>query len=142
MTFQINTLHRGRFIWILLAGLFAAGFLLSYFDLQEIVKIIILLFCIPLILFAAVKISFQSSTWKLTEQEIHISRAGKDIILPIAEISYIKNHLRSGGNLLAIFFNNKRATLRIWRNKLFVAADDFESLLAELKSKEIAIVLG
>ena len=142
MTFYINTLHRGRFIWILLGGLFLSGFLVSYLQVSEIIKIIILLFCMPVILFLAVKVSLQPSEWTLKDDTLKIHRAGKDQEISLSTISYIKNHLRSGGNLLAIFFQPKRSPIRIWRNKLFSAADDFEPLLEALKSREIEVVIG
>ena len=142
MIFHIHTLHRGRFIWILLGCLFAAGFLLSYVQVSEIVKILILLFCIPVILFLAVKVSLQPSTWDLQTDRLHIDKAGKVYEVSFENLAYIKNHLRSGGNLIAIYKNQKGTPIRIWRNKLFVKNDDFDAMMQEFRNRQIEIVIG
>lgn len=141
-SYHIHSLHRGKFIWILLGSLFLLGYLLSYADIREIVKIIILLFSIPAALFAGAKFSYQASTWHFTDQTIRIQKPGKDIEIPIADIAYIKNHMRSGGNLLGIYREKKSTPIRIWRNKLFVAQDDFDAMLQQLKALGIEIIMA
>lgn len=142
MTFQIFTLHRGKFIWILLSCLFLSGFILSFVELQEIAKIIILLFCIPAILFVSVKFSFITSQWQVLDNKLIIERANENHEFLFKEIKYIKNHLRSGGNLIAIYKKGKSTPLRIWRNKLFSKVDEFDSMLYHLKNKGVEIYLG
>ncbi|MBV2226571.1 hypothetical protein [Sphingobacterium sp. NPDC055431] len=142
MTYQINTLHRGRFIWILLGSLFVVGYFLSLSTLQEIYKILILLFCIPAIMWAAVRFSKQNSTWVIDKSNINITKFGQEIQIPIAEITYLKNHIRSGGNLLAFHKKGKMSTVRIWRNKIFANNDQFEQLIQTIKDLGIEIVIG
>jgi len=142
MTYKIHTLHRGKFIWILLGGLFAAGFALSYFDIREIIKIIILLFCIPAIMFLAAKISYQESVWKIDGDLLSIHKSGQTTEINIAQIEYIKNHMRSGGNLLAIYTKGKSRPTRIWRNKLFVDTDQFDELSVQLKEHGIEFIIA
>ncbi|WP_313189590.1 hypothetical protein [Sphingobacterium sp.] len=142
MTYQINTLHRGRFIWILLGSLFVVGYFLSLSTLQEIYKILILLFCIPAIMWAAVRFSKQNSTWVIDNSNITITKFGKETQIPIAEITYLKNHIRSGGNLLAFHKKGKMSTVRIWRNKIFASNDQFDQLIQTIKELGIEIVIG
>lgn len=142
MTFEINTLHRGRFIWILLGSLFVVGYLLSLTQLQEIYKIIILLFCIPAIMWAAVRFSKDSSTWSIQNRNINITIFNKELSFAVDEISYIKNHIRSGGNLVVFHKKGKSPATRIWRNKIFASNDQFDELIAALKALEIEILIG
>jgi len=142
MQYSINTLHRGKFIWILLGGLFIIGIGLSWLELQEITKIIILLFCIPGLLFGAVKLNQQVSTWTIDGQQLTVITSKKTTQIDLQNISYIKNHIRSGGNLIAFHFSGKTSTKRFWRNKLFVGTDAFDELVAELKIREIEILNG
>ncbi|MGH2624544.1 MAG: hypothetical protein ACRDE7_12815 [Sphingobacterium sp.] len=142
MKYTINTLHRGKFIWILLGGLFTIGIGLSLLELQEIVKIIILLFCIPALLFGAVKFNKQSSIWTIDGDLLSISTKNKTTQFDLKQVAYIKNHVRSGGNLIAFHFSEKISTKRFWRNKLFVSPDDFDELISIFKSREIHIMNG
>jgi len=142
LEFQIHTLHRARFIWFLLGSLFVAGILLSFVSLQEIAKIIILLFCIPVILFSAVKVSYQTSVWKIDEQSLTISRPSENHHFLLEDISYIKNHIRSGGNLLAIHQKKNRKVYRLWRNKLFMGEDHYDQLIHKLKETKVEILQG
>jgi hypothetical protein len=142
MRYQINTLHRGRFIWILLGSLFFVGYLLSLTTLQEIYKILILLFCIPVIMWSAVRFSKDSSTWEILDNKIVINIFGKEILLPIDSIAYIKNHIRSGGNLVVFHKKGKSGATRIWRNKIFANNDQFDSLISYLKELGIEIMIG
>ncbi|WP_156305699.1 hypothetical protein [Sphingobacterium endophyticum] len=142
MTFEINTLHRGRFIWILLGSLFVVGYLLSLTQLQEIYKIIILLFCIPAIMWAAVRFSKDNSTWSIQNRNINITIFNKELSFAVDDISYIKNHIRSGGNLVVFHKKGKSSPTRIWRNKIFASNDQFDELIAALKVLEIEILIG
>ena len=142
MKYDINTLHRGKFIWILLGGLFAIGIGLSLLELQEIVKIIILLFCIPALLFGAVKFNKQTSIWTIEGNSLTVSTKNKTTQFDLQQVAYIKNHVRSGGNLLAFHFSEKISTKRFWRNKLFVGPDAYDELLNEFKLRNIDIVNG
>jgi len=142
MKYDINTLHRGKFIWILLGGLFAIGIGLSLLELQEIVKIIILLFCIPALLFGAVKFNKQTSIWTIEGNSLTVSTKNKTTQFDLQQVAYIKNHVRSGGNLLAFHFSEKISTKRFWRNKLFVGPDGYDELLNEFKLRNIDIVNG
>lgn len=142
MQYSINTLHRGKFIWFLLSGLFIIGIGLSWLDLQEITKIIILLFCIPGLLFGAVKLNQQASTWTIDGQQLTIITAKKTTQIDLQNISYIKNHIRSGGNLIAFHFSGKNPTKRFWRNKLFVGVDAYDELFEEFRLRNIEILNG
>ena len=142
MIYQINTLHRGRFIWILLGFLFAVGYILSLTQLQEIYKIIILLFCIPLLMWTAVKFSKESSSWEIVNNSIVINAFEKQTTIPMEDIAYIKNHMRSGGNLVVFHKKGKSAPIRIWRNKIFAANDQFDQLIFKLKEFGLEILLG
>ncbi len=140
--YKIHTLHRARFIWILLGFLFLAGFLLSFSNLGEIAKIIILLFCIPVILYTAVRVSYQTSIWKVDEEGITISRPSEEHQFSFSNIAYIKNHIRSGGNLIAIHQNNSRKVYRLWRNKLFMGEDQYDQLIHRIKEAQIEIIIA
>ena len=142
MKYTINTLHRGKFIWVLLGGLFIIGTGLSLLELQEIVKIIILLFCIPALLFGAVKLNKQTSIWSIEGDTLTISTKKKTTHFDLQKVDYIKNHIRSGGNLIAFHFSEKISTKRFWRNKLFVGPDDFDEIFSIFKTREIYIMNG
>lgn len=140
--FHIETLHRGRFIWVLLGGLFVAGYLLSLIPFSEIVKILVLLFCIPVLMWIAVRVNRATSVWQITEGNIRITWLGKTREFSCRQISYLKNHTRSGGNLLVFYFIDNSAPVRLWRNKLFVPDDQFDDVLAQINALEIAVVPG
>ncbi len=142
MTYQINTLHRGRFIWILLGSLFAIGYCMSLTQLQEIYKIILLLFCFPIIMWSAVRFSRDQSYWHINDDTIQINIFGKEILIPINDISFLKNHIRSGGNLMVFHKRGKSSAVRIWRNKIFAKNDQFDDLIQKIKDLEIDIVIG
>lgn len=133
--YTINTLHRGKFMLGFFALLFLAGGLSSLIQSSEIIKIIIVLFSIPIILFASVKISLRSSIWRLTENELTIRFPNKTIVYPLTEIDHIRSLTRSGGTLYVIYFNKKSAA-RYWRNKLFQAEDDQIALQQALTNSE------
>ncbi|WP_140937903.1 hypothetical protein [Sphingobacterium lumbrici] len=107
--------------------LFVVGGLSSLIPFQEIVKIIIVLFTIPAILFISVKISQNPSVWTLTEENITITFPDKEISHPLSEINHIQSLTRSGGALYVIHFH-KKSPARYWRNKLFQDEDDNQHL--------------
>lgn len=116
--------------------LFLAGGLSALIPFQEVVKIIIVLFTIPAILFASVKVSQNPSIWQLTEESITITFPHKEISYPLTEINYIQSLTRSGGALYVIHFH-KKSPARYWRNKLFQNEDDNESLHQALSSAKV-----
>lgn len=140
--FQIQTLHRGRFIWVLLGGLLLVGYILSLTNLSELVKILALMFCIPVLMWLSVKLNRRESSWEIHPDRIYITRFGKTVDFPIAQVVYLKNHVRSGGNLVVFYFGKPNSPLRLWRNKLFVQPDQFDEALARIAELEIQIVPG
>lgn len=141
-TFVIHTLHRGRFIQILLGSLFAVGIGASYVNIEEIPKIIGLLVCLPLLLFLSVKWSQQHSTWSTHAGMLHIAKGSKTWELELQDITHIQNHLRSGGNLLAIHKKKKFQPIRFWRNKLFQSVDDMAELLLHLEAQGVSVTFA
>lgn len=128
-TFTINTLHREKYMLCLLAMLFVIGWLSSFIPVSEIIKIIIVLFTIPAILFCSIKLSQNPSQWILEEDKLSIVFKNKSVVYTSAEIDHIRSLTRSGGNLYVIY-RHKKSTKRYWRNKLFQADDD-QQLLQE-----------
>jgi len=126
-TSSIHTLHRGKYMLCFFALLFAAGGISSFIPAQEIVKIIIVLFTIPVILYCSVKLSQSPSQWTLEEDRLTISFKNKIITYLYADIDHIRSLTRSGGNLYVIYFR-KRSPQRYWRNKLFQKDDDHQLL--------------
>ncbi|QMV69590.1 hypothetical protein HS960_18850 [Sphingobacterium paramultivorum] len=135
-TFYLSTLHRGKYMLILLISIFLIGMGMSKVPIQEILKIIIALLMIPLALYLAIKSSTLSSTWVLDENTLQISNAKKTIVFPLNNISHIRNLKRSGGNLI-IINQNKGPAFRTWRNKLFQKEDDLPLLTEALKDANI-----
>lgn len=132
-TFQIHTLHRGKYMLCFFIGLIIAGSLCSLLPTKEIYKVVAVLFTIPIILYTSVKLSQNPSEWKLTEDELSIKYADKSTIIPIVEIDHIRSLTRSGGNLYVIY-RHKKSAIRVWRNKLFQSDDDHTSLHEALQS--------
>lgn len=116
--------------------LFFMGGLGSLLPYSEIIKIIVVLFSIPIILFLSVKWSKQQSTWVLSEHSLTITFGNKTFVYPIIEIDHIRNLTRSGGSLLVIYPLKKRPS-RYWRNKLFQGEDDSIALHNALTVSEI-----
>jgi len=112
------------------------GGLSSLVPATEIVKIVVMLFTIPVILFLSVKISQNTSTWTIDEQQLSIHFAHKTIVYPIAQIDHIRTLTRSGGSLYVIYFKHK-SPARYWRNKLFQAEDDQLALQQALTASAI-----
>ncbi|MCA5006002.1 hypothetical protein [Sphingobacterium bovistauri] len=121
--FQINTLHRGRYMLSFFSLLILAGIISSQVPVSEISKIIFILFTIPIILYLSVRWSKRTSNWTLTDEELIVKFDNKTDIFKINEIDHIKSLTRSGGNLFVIHFN-KKSPKRYWRNKLFSSDDD------------------
>lgn len=116
--------------------LFAFGALSSLIPVKEIVKIVVILFTIPIILYLSVLFSKRSSIWTLKDDELEIRFENKTIQYPIAEITHIRSLTRSGGCLYVIYFQ-KKSPARYWRNKLFQAEDDQIALQAKLTESPI-----
>lgn len=121
--FQINTLHRAKYMLSFFSLLILAGILSSLLPAKEAFKIVFVLFTIPITLFLSVKFSSNSSTWTLTDEALTISFTDKTIAYPISDIDHIRSLTRSGGNLYVIYLKHK-SPARYWRNKLFIADDD------------------
>lgn len=113
--------------------LFVIGGLGSKIPTTEIIKIIIVLFTIPVILFLSVTISKRPSTWSLNDQELKIQFPDKSVSYPVEKINHIRALTRSGGTLYVIYLEHK-SPARYWRNKLFQTEDDqiaLQQLLTE-----------
>ena len=108
-------------------GLFLAGAICSTLPFDEIFKIIAVLAMVPLILFCAVKLSHQPSTWILSEEQLIIQKGNSNRTILIHDIDHIRSLTRSGGNLYVIYLR-KQSPIRIWRNKLFQKEDDLLAL--------------
>lgn len=128
-TFTIHTLHRGRYMLCFFVLLFAIGGISSLIPASEIVKIVVILFTIPGILFSSVKFSQSPSHWTIHEDSLTITFKNKSVAYAFTEIDHIRSLTRSGGNLYVIY-RVKKSTIRYWRNKLFQADDD-QQLLQE-----------
>ena len=126
-TFNINTLHRGKYMLSFFILLFACGMISSQIPGKEMVKIIAMLFMIPVVLFLSVKLSMRPSVWQLTSDRLHVQIAEKEFSFQTDQIDHIKNLTRSGGNLFIIHQKNA-PTRRLWRNKLFTKDDDYQAL--------------
>lgn len=142
MSFQIHTLHRGRFILLLLGGLFLLGVISSSLPIAEVQKIVLLLLLLPVLLYLSVRFSQQPSEWRFDNATIVISKGGKEVGVSREDLLYFKNHIRSGGNLIALYRKTNSTPLRFWRNKLFQGVDDFDAMLDFVKSNEIPLVFG
>ena len=135
--FEIATLHRGKYMLVLLAGLCVVTVLVSQLSIQEILKIIIVLLSVPLLLFLGTKWSANPSRWRIDDRLLSINFKNDSHSIDIQTIKYIRNVPRSGGNLIMIFFKDARQPKRYWRNKLFQNADDLDSLIHALKMEGI-----
>ena len=135
-TFHLSTLHRGKYMLILLTSILFIGMGMSKVPIQEILKIIIALLMVPLALYVAIKCSTLSSVWVLDDNTLQISNVKKTIVFPLNHISHIRNLKRSGGNLI-IINQNKGPAFRTWLNKLFQKEDDLPLLTEALKAANI-----
>ncbi len=134
--YLINTLHRGRYMLSFFVLLFVAGGISSLIPTSEIIKIITILFLIPLILYISVRVSQKPSSWQVRENEIIISFSNKEYKYYINEINHIRSLTRSGGTLYVIYLNDK-SPRRYWRNKLFQNEDDQLALQQALTNSQI-----
>lgn len=134
--FTLSTLHRGKYMFILLTSILLIGVGMSKVPIQEIFKIIIALLLVPLALYFAIKCSTLTSTWQLDEHTLTIINTKKTVQFPLINISYIRNLKRSGGNLI-IIHQHKGHAYRTWRNKLFQKEDDLPLLTEAIKSANI-----
>lgn len=141
-SYILNTLHRGRMIQILLGVLFAVGFLVARLPVIEVVKIIFVLFSLPGILFVSIRFSQQSSTWKISNSSMITEKGKKNYQIRLDNIDYVRNHVRSGGNLIAIYQKSGKSPLRFWRNKLFQSNDDFDALMLHIRSLDVPYFVG
>lgn len=139
-TFQIATLHRGRYMLLLLLGVCVVTLIVSKIPISEIVKIVIVLFSLPILLYISVKFSKNNSTWELTDDQLILHFKNKQETIPLEDIEYIRNLPRSGGNLIMLFIKNKRMAKRYWRNKLFQNNDDLDAFLTLIKNRNIEYV--
>ncbi len=135
-TFHLSTLHRGKYMFILLTSILLIGVGMSKVPIQEIYKIIIALLMVPLALYLAIKCSSLESTWQLDADKLNISNKKRTIEFALSNISHIRNLRRSGGNLI-IINQNKGAAFRTWRNKLFQKEDDLPLLVEAIEEANI-----
>src|SRR5690606_17091085 len=137
-SFHIATLHRGRFMLLLLLGICVITAVVSRFDLTQIVKILMLLVSLPGLLFLSVRASRNSSFWTVANGQVQIrfEKAGEEVI-SIQDIRYLRNVPRSGGNLIMIFYKKSRSPRRYWRNKLFQKNDDLDRLIHALRQNGV-----
>ncbi|MBD1430352.1 hypothetical protein [Sphingobacterium litopenaei] len=122
-SFEINTLHRGKYMLSFFSLLILGGVLSSQIPASELVKVISILFTIPLILYLSVKWSKNKSIWTLSDKVLTIQFENKIETYEIEDIDNIQSLTRSGGNLYVIHFK-KKSPKRFWRNKLFSSDDD------------------
>ena len=126
-TFEINTLHRGKYMLCFFFLLIASGVLCAQVPSSEVFKIVVILFTIPIILYLAVRWSKRTSVWKLNEENLTITLDNNINKFALHDIDHIRSLTRSGGNLYVIYFKN-RSPKRYWRNKLFTRDDDNAAL--------------
>jgi hypothetical protein len=122
-SFEINTLHRGKYMLSFFSLLMLGGLISSQIPATEIAKVVMILFTIPIILFLSVEWSKNKSIWELSDEELIIQFVNRTDTYLIADIDHIKSLTRSGGNLYVVHFH-KKSPKRYWRNKLFASDDD------------------
>lgn len=133
--YAINTLHRGRYMLSFFSLLILAGGISALIPASEIVKIVVVLFFIPLILFLSVKASQSPSFWQVDNDQLSIHFSSKTYRFPKHEIDHIRALTRSGGTLYVIYLK-KRSPQRFWRNKLFQNEDDQLILQQQLSTNQ------
>lgn len=116
--------------------LILGGILSSQIPASELLKVIAILFTIPIILYLSVRWSKNNSTWKLSAEELNIKFENKIDRYKIEDIDHIKSLTRSGGNLYIIHLKHK-SPKRYWRNKLFSHNDDNTELHQTLTDSAI-----
>lgn len=136
--FHIATLHRGKYMLLLLIGVCVVTALVSRLPLQETVKIITVLLSLPFLLFASVKWSNNNSVWTVKDGEVEIEFSSQvKERFSLHEVKYLRNLPRSGGNLIMIYLHGQRKPKRYWRNKLFQRDDDLNALIHALRQQGI-----
>ena len=134
--YTINTLHRGKYMLSFFVLLFIVGGLSALIPAKEIVKIIVVLFTIPIILYISVKVSQRPSNWILEDNKLIINYPNKSISHAFEDIDHIRSLTRSGGTLYVIYFK-KKSPARYWRNKLFQREDDQIALQQNLNTSTV-----
>lgn len=135
-SYHIATLHRGRYMLLLLVGVCIATVIAARLPITEIAKILVVLLSLPLLIFLSTRWSRNNSEWKIANGRISIQFRNQQEHLILKDIKYLRNVPRSGGNLIMIFQKNGK-TKRYWRNKLFQKADDLNALVHALKQEGI-----
>ncbi|UIR55543.1 hypothetical protein LZQ00_14885 [Sphingobacterium sp. SRCM116780] len=136
LSFKISTLHRGRYMLLLLLFVLTLVYIVTRLPLSEVVKIMIALFSLPLVLFIAVKCAKKTSVWTIENNQLTMENSSFSKTIPLTDIDYVRNLRRSGGNLIIIKLKQK-GNIRAWRNKLFEAEDDLKSFCESLKDQKI-----
>ena len=137
-SFHIATLHRGRYMLLLLAGVCLVTLIAAQVPISEIAKILVVLFSLPLLIFCSAKWSKNDSVWMVQDGEIRIQFGNQQSeSFPLANIKYLRNVPRSGGNLLMFFFKKDKTPKRYWRNKLFTKADDLNALVHAIRQEGV-----
>lgn len=137
-SFQIATLHRGRYMLLLLAGVCLVTAIASRLPMPEIAKILVVLVSLPLLIFCSTKWSKNNSTWTIQQGKVVIAFKNQpQESFPLNSIKYFRNVPRSGGNLMMFFFKKGKTTKRYWRNKLFQKADDLNALVHALRQEGV-----
>lgn len=136
LSFKIATLHRGRYMLLMMLFVLALVYIVSRLPLSEVVKIMGSLFSLPLVLYIAVKCSRKSTVWTIDNESLTIEDRTSHKIIPLNTIDYVRNLRRSGGNLIIIKLKTG-AHVRAWRNKLFESEDDLKNLCQSLKDSKI-----
>lgn len=137
-SFHIATLHRGRFMLLLLAGVCLVTAIVSRLPVSEIIKILSVLLSLPLLVFGSSKWSKNNSVWIVQDGKIMVEfRDQRSDTYVIKDIKYLRNVPRSGGNLLMFFFKKDKTPKRYWRNKLFVKADDLDALIHAIRQEGV-----
>lgn len=135
-SYYISTLHRGRYMLLIFSGISIIAALLALTPFQEVVKILVTLFAIPLVIFGAVRYSRVPSHWSFDGTNLTIEKLDREVTIPKSNISHIRNLRRSGGNLL-IIYQRRGHSYRFWRNKLFQNEDQLQSLVEAIQAQNI-----
>src|SRR5690606_37134570 len=108
-SFHIATLHRGRYMLILLAGVCVVTAIASRLPVSEIVKILVVLVSLPLLIFCSTKWSKNNSVRTIKEGKVVIQfKNQQEDSFSLDNIKYLRNVPRSGGNLIMFFFKNDK----------------------------------
>lgn len=136
--YHIATLHRGRYMLLLLGGVCVVTAIAARIPIPEIAKILVVLFSLPILIFLSTRWSQNNSLWTVEKGQVSIQFDNQqDEHILVKDIKYLRNVPRSGGNLIMIFLKKNKAPKRYWRNKLFQKADDLNALVHALKQQGI-----